>query len=336
MPKPVPGRRIVNRIPVGRALQPWPSNTVRYIRNSWRGPLHMRVEGVDFHLRYVAFHEHTKEGQYPLHAHPYLELLLAVEGGGVFERSDGDAVEARPGIVLVMPPRTPHASRWKVRNKKWSLFVADFDLAIDAGQLPLESGDPVDPAFSPFYEWFVVRRQPMMQLRPAEWKTARAIIQAVRPRLAQTPYGMGSEMLAAMLRLVSLLSRSLREQGLADGRHILSPRDSPEAALLNARTQMESRVLFDPGNVRRFARSIGYSEAHFIRAFRAAFSVTPKQYAQTLLMRRACGLLQGTDLPVREIAHRLGYDDASVFSRAFRRFVGESPEPFRLARRPPV
>lgn len=293
----------------------------------------MRVEGVDFHLRYVAFHEHEGKGEYPLHQHPYLELLLTLEGVGTFDRADGESFLLRPGTALVMQPRTPHTSRWNIQKKGWSLFVADFDLAIDASQLPLEAGEQLDPAFTPFYEWFVVRNQPILRLRTGEWREARAILHSARPRLAQSVYGVGSQMLAVMLQLISLLSRSLRRQGLASGRNILTPGESQEAALLRARTQLESRVIYDPGNIRRLAKASGYSEEHFIRAFRAAFGITPKHYAQTLLMRRACGLLQGTDLPVREIAVRLGFEDASFFSRAFRRAVGVSPAPFRVAHR---
>lgn len=329
VPKPVPGRRIVQRLAVGRAVQPWPANTLRYVKNSWRGPLHMQVEGVHFHLRYVATHAHDGTGRYPLHIHPYMELLLTSEGRGTVEWGGGDPLDARPGVLLVMLPQMPHATQWSATKRPWSLFVVDFDLAIDVAQLNMADGDFLDPAFSPFYEWFVVRRQPMLRLRAAEWREARAILQDVSPRLDEKTYGVGSEMLAALLRLMALFSRSLREQRLADGRQILVPKDSRYSALLSARIQMESRVLYDPGNIRRLARAVGYTEEHFIRAFRGAFGVTPKHYAQTMLMRRACGLLQGTDLPVREIASRLGYEDASLLSRAFRRFVGVSPEGFR-------
>lgn len=44
---------------------------------------------------------------------------------------------------------------------------------------------------------------------------------------------------------------------------------------------------------------------------------------------RACWLLQHTSLPVERIAERLGYADASNFSRSFRRWVGVTPREFR-------
>ncbi len=43
----------------------------------------------------------------------------------------------------------------------------------------------------------------------------------------------------------------------------------------------------------------------------------------------ATWLLKEIDFPIKEIAYRLGYDDASHFSRAFRRFAGISPKEYR-------
>jgi AraC-like DNA-binding protein len=45
--------------------------------------------------------------------------------------------------------------------------------------------------------------------------------------------------------------------------------------------------------------------------------------------RRAAGWLEGTDMPIAEIAYALGYTDPSNFTRAFRRQIGVSPQAFR-------
>jgi AraC-like DNA-binding protein len=46
----------------------------------------------------------------------------------------------------------------------------------------------------------------------------------------------------------------------------------------------------------------------------------------------ACQLLAHTDLPVREIARRIGYAHASAFTPAFRRWTGEGPAEWRRTR----
>ena len=44
---------------------------------------------------------------------------------------------------------------------------------------------------------------------------------------------------------------------------------------------------------------------------------------------RAEELLRHPDLPIKRIAHLLGYDSAPSFSRAFRRWTGRTPADFR-------
>jgi hypothetical protein len=46
-------------------------------------------------------------------------------------------------------------------------------------------------------------------------------------------------------------------------------------------------------------------------------------------MQHAAALLQGTDLPVSEVAHRVGYRQAAQFAKAFRRHHGTSPNALR-------
>ncbi len=48
-----------------------------------------------------------------------------------------------------------------------------------------------------------------------------------------------------------------------------------------------------------------------------------------LRRERAVGDLDSTDRPVSDIAARVGYADATVFSRAFKRWTGVSPQQYR-------
>jgi len=46
---------------------------------------------------------------------------------------------------------------------------------------------------------------------------------------------------------------------------------------------------------------------------------------------RASWLLANTDTTVEDIAYALGYEDASNFSRTFKRWCGQTPKEYRLA-----
>ena len=51
-------------------------------------------------------------------------------------------------------------------------------------------------------------------------------------------------------------------------------------------------------------------------------------------LERAAGLLVRGTLPIKRIAHLAGYRDESSFSRAFRRWLGQSPAEYRRGHAP--
>ena len=98
--------------------------------------------------------------------------------------------------------------------------------------------------------------------------------------------------------------------------------------LLRARDAMD-RTYAEPLDVRSLARIAHFSEAHFIRTFRATFGETPHRYLQRRRIERAMFLLQGTDRSVTEICLDTGFTSLGTFSRTFRDIVGESPTMYR-------
>ncbi|MGC4030741.1 MAG: helix-turn-helix transcriptional regulator [Tepidisphaeraceae bacterium] len=59
---------------------------------------------------------------------------------------------------------------------------------------------------------------------------------------------------------------------------------------------------------------------------------SPHQYVIGLRVATAREMLLKTDLPVKEIARRLGYADVFYFGRQFKRQTGVSPALFRKSR----
>jgi AraC family transcriptional regulator len=83
-----------------------------------------------------------------------------------------------------------------------------------------------------------------------------------------------------------------------------------------------------PPAVRELAQLCGISERTLLRLFRAATGETVSAYLQRIQTGRARQLLTG-DLPLKEIAFRLGFAQPSGFIAAFRRTAGETPDRFR-------
>lgn len=80
---------------------------------------------------------------------------------------------------------------------------------------------------------------------------------------------------------------------------------------------------------RELAALVGYSEFHFIVAFRNAMGVPPHEYLIRRRIERAQRLMVSSDLPLCQIAADCGLADQSHLSRLFRRVVGETPAAWR-------
>lgn len=65
------------------------------------------------------------------------------------------------------------------------------------------------------------------------------------------------------------------------------------------------------------------------RTFQASFGISPSEYLYNRRMESALALLHRTNLRIKEVALRSGFNDANYFSRAVRKATGASPREFQ-------
>lgn len=70
------------------------------------------------------------------------------------------------------------------------------------------------------------------------------------------------------------------------------------------------------------------STSRFYELFRTEFGLTPLEYRNKLLIRRAKALLAAADISVGEVAFATGFENAAYFSRFFKKQVGMSPSEY--------
>jgi AraC-like DNA-binding protein len=94
--------------------------------------------------------------------------------------------------------------------------------------------------------------------------------------------------------------------------------------------EWRARALAAKGSVEKLAESCGVSRRQLERYFREWRGVCPVRWLNEVRLSHAPRLLtQG--LTVKEIAGRLGYEDASHFAKAFRGYHGVPPSKFTEA-----
>jgi len=78
------------------------------------------------------------------------------------------------------------------------------------------------------------------------------------------------------------------------------------------------------------AAALGYSERGLRRHLERS-GTTFLKLTNEIREQRARGMLAHTSIPIKTIAHDLGFDTPSNFARSFKRWTGTSPTAFRLA-----
>jgi AraC family transcriptional regulator len=79
----------------------------------------------------------------------------------------------------------------------------------------------------------------------------------------------------------------------------------------------------------KISKFLKLSSRHLTRMFKISTGSTIHAYIAEVRMRQAVALLSTSDLPLKEIAYKVGYSASSSFSAAFRDMTGISPRAFR-------
>jgi len=91
--------------------------------------------------------------------------------------------------------------------------------------------------------------------------------------------------------------------------------------------------LAEPVGVRELASQVHMSPFHFARRFKQAVGTPPHAYITHVRIERAKRLLSTTNLPLIEVATRVGYRTQAHFTGVFHRYVGTTPRAYRVGSR---
>lgn len=92
-------------------------------------------------------------------------------------------------------------------------------------------------------------------------------------------------------------------------------------------------IVDDTLSIRKIASMCGVSESGFRQMFRQTYGCSPRQYRMENKLSMAKYYLESTELPVCQIAERLGFYDEAYFCKMFRKYVGCSPKRFMQRRK---
>jgi AraC family transcriptional regulator len=250
---------------------------------------------VDRGLR-LSVTSYTDNAVIPEHEHANAYICIGMAGGFV-ERSGKIERKVRAHDLIYHPPGHTHSDRF-FGSGGWRLNI-EMDanwlvgLSKAPGNMPVYAADPA------------IRRLGRAVLR--EWRND------------------GGAALSSVNELLLELLAKLR--GPAERRY-----RRPPHWLLMLRDYLRTTYA-ENHRLDTLAHMAGVHPVHIAREFKRQFGCTVHDYLYRCRTEAACALLAGTELPLAEIALRLGFHSQSHFTRMFGVATGTTPGAYRrLAR----
>jgi AraC-like DNA-binding protein len=140
-------------------------------------------------------------------------------------------------------------------------------------------------------------------------------------QLARQPH---SHDLHHLAHLYAFIADLIDEQAKLD----LTERDTQQQVYLRQAIRYIAGHYTQPVNIHAVAAHVGLDRSYLYVLFRRHLQQTPKDFLTTYRIGRAIFLLQ-TALTIGEVARSVGFEDAQVFAKVFKRSKGMTPTQYR-------
>lgn len=241
------------------------------------------------------------------HAHAEFNFLFKIGGDDARFRGDHGPLPLDDAHIIVLDPWATHAKDENTGEPTLilSLLIEPAWLEQNVPGLPAQAG-----ALFPHSS---VRSTPSVRA------LAGKLVQSVHACGPLSNDGSHAELLR---QLVAEVSRAHAATGTLPA---LRPMD---ARVRRAIAYIQEHAAHNP-DLQQVASRVGLSRSQFYARFKQALGVTPQQYLDWARMRIAIQLLAGSNLPMSEVAARLGFFATSHFTRFFAHHVAIPPSEFR-------
>ena len=247
----------------------------------------------------------SKGGQYrPFHTHDEFHVLYCTEGSGFLRLNDVD-IELSPGRLAVIRPEVLHSCGSSDNDLTfWGIsFIPSAGMDMLSEYFLHCSALTAD--FSPYMDYLSGIASVLLNLC-GESGQDQSHLEDVR---------MHCYSLLSFTRMV------LEDHPI----QIPVPGDLPMRDVLHwIMDHYAEEITLD-----RLSHEFAMSSSHLSRSFFQSFRVSPINYLIDYRLSKAKDLLIFTDMPVYEIAAKVGYQNVYHFSNLFSKRIGPTPQEFR-------
>lgn len=228
-------------------------------------------------------------------------LIIYCFGGLGYLQSEQWSGTVRKGELVMLPAGVAHRYQADV-NEPWSIYWCHFSGELADQYMDILNYDP---------------KTPSRRLEPNH-----AVISQFKALLSASNVGYND---VEMVYAANLLRQALTFFAALMRRST----DKKQGLDLNAvQAHMQSR-LDESLSLEELADFAGLDKYQFSRLYKQVTGFSPMAHFMDMKAEYACYLLETSALSIKQIAHRVGYDDPLYFSRMFKSRRGLSPKAFR-------
>jgi AraC-like DNA-binding protein len=238
------------------------------------------------------------------HSHRELQALWILDGFMSLE-IDGRRYEENGGGCYIIPAQVQHI----VMQQESPPRVLFLDLRVVA-----------EPACT-MAKFLNELQQTHLKIDSARLRSG---AHSLRDALAQTTSSRVAHLQAVLWEMIAGLDAG-------GAHHAAMEPDSGSWKLRAAENLMKDR-LAQPLGIDDLATAAGISRSQLTRLYIRHFGVGPAERLRQLRIERACELMTGSTLNVKEVAHVCGFVCANHFCRVFLKTMGATPTEYRLAK----
>jgi len=231
---------------------------------------------------------------------PEFQMVYISSGEGVFN-SGGVSYQVKPGSLLLLLPGIKHSYKPRIETG-WREYWVGFKGAYFSGLIEEGRFSPEHVYFEPGLHDSILS---LFGLVFDEVRTQRPLYQ-----------------MKACAAILSLIAEVLARERRNDQPNFY------QQIVQKAKCHMESNI-FNAINLSAISEQLGISTSRLNEIFKTYTSMTPYQYYIHIKIHRAESLLEQEDLPIKEVAYKMGFDDQCYFSRLFKNKTGISPSDWK-------
>lgn len=262
-----------------------------------------------------------KQGNVKLHSHDCFELAYITEGSTT-HTLDGKAETVHKGAYYIIDLGSVHgytnSENIHIVN---CLFLAEI---IDASLTNCCSFDELIRVCMIHYYKQYLGLTPVNRIFYDEDGTILELLREMEREYANRKVGYQEVLRGKLLEILILTMRKVVELYCDVPIEKLTDSAIIREAVYYFKANYQEKALLS-----NFCEKHHYNIQYISRRFKQETGFTTLEYLQKIRIEKACTLLSGSKLTIREVAQKTGYDDIKFFNRVFYKLVGMTPGEYR-------